>query len=176
MEHVKKGEEDLRLGMISSEAFAALTEARDSAQIAVAQSKANYAKTLMALDAACGGALTAGPGVSGERAAAYQSAVSDMRRGNGLWLVGKTAEGTFFSPVMLPHGISFGGNDTGRYSISYNGVHIGSSPIGQACTVSAVEYADGCEYAEIVFYGNGLLAGSYYIDVFSPYGEFIKTP
>ena len=176
VEQVKKGEENLRLGMISSEAFAVLTEARDSAQIAVAQSKANYAKALMALDSACGGALTAGLGVSGERAAAYQSAVSNMRRGDGLWLVGKTAEATVFSPVILPHGISFGGNDTGRYSISYNGVYIGSSPIGQACTVSPVEYADGCEYAEIVFYKNGAKTGSYYIDVFSPYGEFIKTP
>lgn len=176
VEQVKKGEENLRLGMISSEALAVLIEARDSAQIAVAQSKANYAKALMALDSACGGALTAGLGVSGERAAAYRSAISDMQRGDGLWLVGKTANGTVFSPVILPHGISFGGNDTGSYSISYNGVQIGSSPIGQACTVSTVEYADGCEYAEITFYKNGAKAGSCYIDVFSPYGEFIKTP
>lgn len=176
VEQAKKGEENLRLGMISSDAFAVLIEARDSAQIAVVQSKANYAKSLMALDAACGGALTDELGVSGEMAAAYRSAVSDMRRGDGLWLVGKTAEGTVFSPVMLPQEIYFGKNDTGRYSISYNGVQIGSSPIGQACTVSAVEYADGCEYAEIVFYRNGAKAGSYYIDVFSPYGEFIKIP
>ena len=176
VEQVKKGEGDLRLGMISSEAFAALTEARDSAQIAVAQSKANYAKTLMALDATCGGALTAGLGVSGERVAAYQSAVSDMRRGDGLWLVGKTAKGTVFLPVMLPKEIYFGENDTGRYSISYNGVNIGSSPIGQACTVSDLEYADGYEYDEIVFYKKGAKTCSYYVDVFSPYGEFIRTP
>lgn len=176
VEQVKKGEEDIRLGMISSEAFEVLIEARDGAQLAVAQSKASYAKALMALDAACGGALTAQLGISDEKAAAYQSAVSGMRRGEGLWLVGKTAKATVFSPVLLPQGIYFGENDTGRYTISYNGLRIGSSPIGQACTVADVEYVCGCEYAEITFYKNGAKAVSFYIDVFSPYGEFIKTP
>lgn len=176
VEQVKKGEEDLRLGMISSEAFAVLTEARDSAQLSVAQSKANYAKALLALDAACGGALTADLGVSGERAAAYRSAVSGMQRGEGLWLVSKTAEGTVFSPVTLPLGISFGGNDAGIYTISYNGAQIGSSPVGQTCRVSEAEYANGCDHAEITFWKNGAKAGSYYIDVFSPYGEFIRIP
>lgn len=176
VEQVKQGEEDFRLGMISSEVLAALIEARDSTYIAVTQAKANYSKVLTALDAACGGALTAELGVSDERAAAYRSAVSDMRKGEGLWLVGKTADGTFFSPVILPSGIYFGGNDAGSYSVSYNGVQTGNSPIGQACAVSAAEYSDGCEYAEIVFYKNGAKAGSYYADVFSPYGEFIKTP
>ena len=38
----------------------------------------------------------------------------------------------------------------------------------------APEQTGGVNRAEIIFYKNGVTAGKYYIDIYSPFGEFLE--
>lgn len=167
-ESVKEGEAQLRLGALTADGYSALLKQKTSSYMTASQARADYAKALLQLDRASGGALTAGLGVSSGRAAAYGAAVSDSRSGSGLWVMANSAEGIVLTVAELPRGVSPEEGDSLTYTVHYNG-----RKISGGAAIPPQAYAQGCDYAVVTFYINGVSAGAYRLDVFSPFGEFI---
>lgn len=168
---LKKAEAELKLGTVTTQALAAIKAEKTAAYMTASQAKADYAKSLLELDKASSGALTKGLSLSSGRATAYKSAVSDSQSGSGLWVMSRTAAGNVYSVAALPRGVYVDKDDIVSWTMSYNGVNISKSGTGGACSVR--NYVDGCDHAEITFYVNNIFAGTYKVDVFAPFGEFI---
>ncbi len=168
---LKKGEADFRLGLVTEDTINALTAEKTAVYMAASQAKADYAKALLELDMASSGALTKGLFLSAGRASAYKSAVSNAQSGSGLWVMSRTATGNVYTVAALPKGMYVEEDDIVSWSMTYDGKAISKSGTGGACKVR--KYIDGCDHAEITFYINNVRAGTYKVDVFAPFGEFI---
>ena len=168
---LKKGEAKLKLGTVTAVELDALKADKTAAYMVASQARADYAKSLLELDKASSGALTKGLSLSAGRAKAYRSAVSDKQSGSGLWVMSRTATGNVYSVAALPYGVYVEEDDIVSWTMSYNKKTISTSAKGGACSVR--KYVDGCDYAEITFYVNNIFAGTYKVDVFAPFGEFI---
>lgn len=168
---VRSGEAAFRLGTVTSDELTALMTEKTNAYMNASQAKADYAKSLLQLDKASGGALT-GSGmrrVIFSRTKAYRSAVSEKQSGSGLWLIAGNPSGNRLIAAVLPADMKLDEDDHVSFKMYYNG-----NLISDGGYISMPEYIDGCDYAKLVFYINGKKAGAYKIDVFSPYGEFIS--
>lgn len=170
-ENIRKCESAFKLGDATAEQLNALSDEKTAAYMNACTAKAELAKSLIELDRASGGALTNHKGISGNRAAAYRSAVSEEQSGSGLWIVGSTPGGAVFMPAVLPKGVYPDEEDIVTYSLKYNGKKLCSG--GGFCFIQPQEYNDECRYAQITYYINGMKTGVYKVDVLSPYGEFI---
>ncbi|MBE6901603.1 MAG: hypothetical protein E7478_03945 [Ruminococcaceae bacterium] len=168
---LKKSEAELKLGTVTADTLAALKGEKTAAYMTASQAKADYAKSLLELDKASGGALTKGLSLSDGRAKAYKSAVSDKQSGSGLWVMSRTATGNVYSVAALPYGVYVREKDVVSWTMTYNNRMISTGGTGGACSV--IQYVDECDYAEITFYVNNIPAGTYKVDVFAPFGEFI---
>ncbi|MGN0687855.1 MAG: hypothetical protein ACI4KA_07110 [Oscillospiraceae bacterium] len=169
--NVKKCEAELKLGAADAEQLKSCNDEKAVAYMNACTAKAELAKALIDLDRTGLGVLTNTMGISGERAMAYKSAVSPAQSGSGLWLMGRTANGVVFMPTLLPYGVDPDEEDTVTFTVKYNGKKIGSG--SGFCLIPPQEYTDECRYADVTYYINGAKVGTYKVDVFSPYGEFI---
>lgn len=169
---LKKGEAELKLGKVTVDDIRSLEAEKTAAYMTAYQAKADYARSLLELDKASNGALTKDLALSAGRASAYKSAVSDEKSGSGLWVMSRTAAGNVYSVAALPKGVYVDEDDIVSWTMTYNNKTISKSSTGGACSIR--RYADGCDYAEISFYVNNLYSGTYKVDVFAPFGEFIS--
>ncbi len=168
---LKKGEADFKHGLVTEDTIDALKTEKTAVYMEASQAKADYAKALLELDKASSGALTKALALSAGRASAYKSAVSDMQSGSGLWVISRTATGNVYKVASLPRGMYVEEDDVVSWSMTYDGKAISRSSTGGVCGIR--KHIDGCDYAEITFYINNVRAGTYKVDVFAPFGEFI---
>ena len=170
----KEGRNSVLLGELTQEDLLKLTEAREDCFLAAAEAKAEFSKTLLALDEASGRAVS-GTVISGQEAGILSETLPENARGVGMWLVLRTSGGTEFLPVSYPTGTyPIDEDDTARYSykVTYDGSEIGSAVCGNFCTVSGIPYRDGLNNAQVDFFRNGVSVGTYRVNIFTPYGEF----
>lgn len=169
------GADSLKLGTITEDEYTALCEAKEDAFLAAAEAKRDFSKALAALDAASGGGITLAYTKSESVTETLRSTVPAEQRGEGLWTVTSGADGARLCVSSFPAGTYAAEGDDAVYGfkVSYNGTAIGESENGEPCRLSAIEYAQGENYADVVFYKDGKAIGSYKIDIFAPYGEFI---
>lgn len=170
-ENVRRCESAIKLGEATADQLEAAQGEKTTAYMNAWTAKADLAKSLIELDKATGGALTNALGISWQRASQYKSAVSEAQSGSGLWVIGRTAGGIVFMPMVLPNGVAPEEDDTVYYTLKYNGGKIGSG--GGFSIIQPQQYDEKHRYATVTYYVNGVKVGVYKIDVFSPYGEFI---
>ena len=65
-------------------------------------------------------------------------------------------------------------DDTGEYDVIYNGNLLCTTAIGQTAEFEAPAPVNGTSRAEVVFRKNGKPAGSFLVDIYSPFGEFLE--
>lgn len=174
---VKDGESERRLGKITEEQLTALNETMQDAFLAAAQAKADYAKALFALDEGCGWGLTARYGTSGGEIKELKSTLTKGNKGIGLWTVLQCADGARLYMLAVPQGTyPKDEEDESQYTfvIEYCKTVVAKGKTGTACVIPELAYEDGENYAEVTFYKDGSAVGTYGIDIFSPYGGFIK--
>lgn len=173
---VKTGEKDYRLGRITEEELAVLSEAREDTFLAAAQAKADFSKALLAFDESVGWSLTFGYGISPEEVHMLRKTLTEARRGTGLWFAVRGEKGTVLCAAALPAGTYRAGEDDTavyEYTVRYGKKTIGSAPAGAPCVLSEISRRDGEDFAEVTFYRDGMKTGAYRLDIFSPYGGFI---
>lgn len=130
------------------------------------QKKADYAVALLKLDQASGGALTSGCGAGEGLTEALHSALTGSLRGEGLWFVRRS--GTKVRLIISAYPFEISEGDTVEFKLSFAGKDLGGAEF------KAPEQTGGVNRAEIIFYKNGVTAGKYYIDIYSPFGEFLE--
>lgn len=170
----KEGKHSRLLGEMTSEELQKLTEVREDCFLSAAKAKAEFSKALLALDEASGRSVS-GTVISGQEAAILCDTLHESSKGAGMWLVLRTSDCTVFLPVLYPAGTyPVDEDDKARYSytISYDGKKIDSAACGDSCRITEIQYRDGLNYAEVVFYRNGVSVGTYCVSIFTPYGEF----
>lgn len=170
----KAGEKGLMLGQTTADELRMLTEASEDCFLAAAQAKAELSKALYELDAASGEGLTHGA-ISAEEVSVL-SGTLDSESGTGLWLTVRTSEGAALRPLSYPRGtcpVDEEDDASYTYTVKYNGRKLGGTYCGNACKIPDITYKDGLNYAEVYFYRNKILVGSYRVNIFTPYGKFI---
>lgn len=166
-------QQEYRLGTIPASQLEAAEDAFGEAKLAALSAKADYAKSLLELDSASGGALTAGSGVSGGLAEALRSVLPESLRGSGMWLTRRSGDRVMLSVGSMP--VEFDPEkDSGEVEVSYNGTLLGTAAVGQGVVFEAPEPAEGVRFAEVVIRRNGKTAGKFRIDIYSPFGEFLE--
>lgn len=169
----EKAADEYRLGTVSPSALEGLKTQYEDAKYAALVSKADYAKSLLELDKASGGALTAGNGISSGLAGVLSGALPENLRGSGLWLTRRSGNTVKLSVQALP--ISFDPEkDSGEFEVRYDGKLLCSVAVGKTAVFDAPEPAGGVHRAVVKFRRNGVEAGEYEIDIYSPFGEFLE--
>lgn len=165
--------DEFRLGTVSSSQLDALNTAYEDAKMNALTSKADYAKSLLELDKSSGGALTSDSGTSAGLAGALRGSLPKKLRGDGLWITRRSGNTVKFSVQLLPVEFDFE-DDTGEYDVIYNGNLLCTTAIGQTAEFEAPAPVNGTSRAEVVFRKNGKPAGSFLVDIYSPFGEFLE--
>lgn len=171
-EAYSRAAEEFRMGGVSSSQLEALNTAFEDAKMDALTSKADYAKSLLELDKASGGALTRSSGTSEGSAYALRSSLPDELRGSGLWLTRRNGSTVNFSVQLFPFEFD-AEKDTVEFDVIYNGSRLCTAS-GQSAEFESPQPSDGVNRAEIVFRKNGAAAGSFLVDIYSPFGEFLE--
>ncbi len=174
---VKAGERERRLGRLSEQELTELTEVKEDSFLAAAQAKADFSKALFALDESTGWGLTFSYGISGEEVTSLCGTLTKSRQGTGLWFTLRGEKETIFCMAALPAGTYRSDEDDTaiyKYTVRYGKKTIGSAFTGAPCVISEIPYESGENYAEVTFYRNDVKAGEYRLDIFAPYGGFIR--
>ncbi len=143
--------------------------AKEDGALAVWDAKAAYAKSLLTLDHALGGALTQAYTAGELLQASYTEIIPEDMRGDGLWGIRRFGDSKQFVPMALPHTLSE--VEGVSYRLTYNGQVIGEAAAGQACILADAEFDPAARYAYITFSYEGA-AKTFAVDVFSPVGSF----
>ena len=143
-----------------------LRQTYGEARLEALQKKADYAVALLKLDQASGGALTSASGAGEGLTEALHSALPGTLRGEGLWFVRRS--GTKVRLIISAYPFEISEEDTVEFKLSCAGKSLGGAEF------KAPEQTGGVNRAEIIFYKNGVTAGKYYIDIYSPFGEFLE--
>lgn len=110
--------------------------------------------------------MTSASGAGEGLTEALHSALPGSLRGEGLWFVRRSGTKVRLIISVYPFEISEG--DTVEFKLSFAGKSLGGAEF------KAPEQTGGVNRAEIIFYKNGVTAGKYYIDIYSPFGEFLE--
>ena len=158
--------EEARLGTVSADQLSSLKTAYEDARAEALKCKADYSKSLLRLDSACGGALTAANAASPGLFSAFRSALPEGLRGKGLWTVRRSGGEARLYIAAYP--FSFDPEkDSVNFELTYSGKKLGGA-------FSAPDPVGGQDKAEISFTKNGVPAGKYEIDIYSPFGGFLE--
>lgn len=168
-----KAVEEFRLGTLSDVQLEALRTVFEDSKLDAINTKAAYAKLLLELDKQSGGALTKNTVISGGLAQTLRSVLPENLRGSGLWIVRVNGDKVMFSPQSLPISFDFE-KDYGSYEVRYNGTTLCTAQIGQTAVFSSPVTADGINRCTVIFKKNGIIAGIYKVDIYSPFGEFLE--
>ncbi|MGN1341302.1 MAG: hypothetical protein ACI4WS_13500 [Oscillospiraceae bacterium] len=171
----KEGESLLKLGELTADELQKLTEDREDKFLTAVEAKGGLSKALLALDEALGKAVS-GRIISPQEKNVLCGTLTDDDRGTGMWIVFRTIGGTELCPVSYPGGtypIDEDDDAYYSYTIAYDGQEIGTAVVGASCRVSDIVYRDGVNYAEVTFYRSGVRVGTYWLNIFTPYGEFV---
>ncbi len=171
---LKTAEENVRLALGGEDEVTAAKAEKNAAYLAAVRAKAAYAKALMALDGAAGGALTGNAGadlaISGELSAAVASA----ERGEGLWKCVTSGGKTYFVPIALPERIAAEDSGYDRCIITYAGRTAAQGAVGAALEADCGEFAAGETHAVATFTKKGAQPAVYEISVLAPFGGFTE--
>ncbi len=171
---IKQLKEDIKLGYADSSALKEAQTACNTAYLAAYEGKAEYAKSLIALDDALGNAIISPLAMSGELSRTYTSMLPQEISGAGLWQIRSSGNSRVFVPTISPEEIFVDKDYDYYYIITYNGKQIGRANARSGCKLSAAEYSSDAPYAVITYYLGSAEAGSYKLDVFSPVGAFVN--
>ena len=155
-----------KVGTVSASELEQLRQTYGEARMEALQKKADYAVALLKLDQASGGALTSASGAGEGLTEALHSALPVSLRGEGLWFVRRS--GTKVRLIISAYPFEISEGDTVEFKLSFAGKSLGGAEF------KAPEQTGGVNRAEIIFYKNGVTAGKYYIDIYSPFGEFLE--
>lgn len=155
-----------KVGTVSASELEQLRQTYGEARLEALQKKADYAVALLKLDQASGGALTSASGAGEGLTEALHSALPGTLRGEGLWFVRRS--GTKVRLIISAYPFEISEEDTVEFKLSCAGKSLGGAEF------KAPEQTGGVNRAEIIFYKNGVTAGKYYIDIYSPFGEFLE--
>lgn len=171
---LKTAEDNVRLALGGEDEVTAARTEKNAAYLAAVRAKAEYAKALMALDGAVGGALTGNAGadlaISGELSAAVASA----ERGEGLWKCALSGGKTYFVPIALPEKIAAKDSGYDGCVITYAGRTVAQGVIGAALEADCGEFSAGETHAQVTFTKKGAQPIVYEISVLAPFGGFTE--
>lgn len=167
---LKTTEKRMQSGLADETALATAQTFYDETAQTVATAKAGYAKTLIELDSALGGALLGTPTIGTKLK--YVETLPDSLKGEGLWQILRAGDVKAFYPFVSPEAAA----ECDTYAIVYDNKEIGRAKRGESCALAAAEYVKRAEAAYVVFYREGEEVIRYQVDVFSPLGTFMEVP
>lgn len=165
--------EEFRLGTVSADKIQTLCTTYEDARFDAITEKAAYAKSLLELDKQSGGALTKNRVISGGLSKTLRNVLPENLRGKGLWIVRVNGNKVMFTPQSLPISFDFE-KDYGTYEVRYNSTTICTAAIGQTAVFASPGLVDGVDRCAVIFRKNGVIAGIYKVDIYSPFGEFLE--
>lgn len=163
-------DEAVKLGLAESAELAEAVRASEDAYLAAYEAKAAYAKSLTELDRAMDGAMIEPLMISRELAQAYKNTIPADVNGGGIWRINRNGASRVFCPSSYP----YSAKATDTYTITYNGVTLGSADVQLGIWLSDAEYNPDEPWAYATFYRNGTEIGRYALDIFSPVGTFMS--
>ncbi len=173
-EEYKKAQSGFKLGSVDKAQLDSKQSEFEDARLDALEGKAEYSALLLSLDSASGGILTRSQPASAGIVDTLRAALPESGAGKGLWLVRRKGGEVQLEVKSYP--FSFDAEkDSVKIEISYGGKTLCSAPAGAVCSFAEPEYISGEDSAVLTAYKNGKTAGSWRIDVFSPFGGFLEV-
>lgn len=164
--------EEYRVGAVTEEQLYRSRTEFENAKYEALAGKGDYAKSLLALDEASGGRISGSSSYGGLTSVLTES-LPDSLRGNGAWIVRSNGVEARIVVLALPFGYD-PDKDVVEVELQYSGTVLCSGNIGGELSFSSPEAVQGISRARAVFRKNGVYAGSYAVDIYSPFGEFLE--
>lgn len=167
---LKTTEKRMERGEADETALATAQTFYDETALTVNSAKAGYAKALIELDAALGGALLGTPTIGTKLR--YAETLPESLKGEGLWQILRAEDVKTFYPFISPEAAA----ESDTYVIMYDNKEIGRAKKGESCVLAEAEYVKRAAVAYVIFYLEGEEVIRYQLDVFSPLGTFMEVP
>lgn len=164
--------DEFRCGAATESQLKSSRTAFEDARYEALVRKGEYAKTLMVLDEVSGGKLSGCTVGSGLTAALSESLPEELR-GKGTWLVRRNGDEVRLYVVRLPFDYD-PEKDSVEVQVRYSGVPLYSGILGGSLDFRSPAVVHGDSHAVVEFRKNGKSVGSYAIDIYSPFGEFLE--